>query len=779
MSASIPILIPTPREMRLLRVPPKRVRAGTACRILTSDRAEPRISFAVKALQQHLADHAAVRAHWVLLSDGTLRQAAPTDIVLCTDKEPGGMELLPEHLRALDGPNADQGYIIHSGEQTPIVLYAHSPVGLLHAVATLLQLIEPADQDRYELPGISIRDSPAFAIRGNNWNLFGEIGGWSYDRGDGREAYEQRIVRKLDLCWQHKVNLVIFDGLGWSTDRFPGYAPMMQRLNEAARLRGVRLLYSGYGSGYGARCNSGESFRNRTHYPDGPVYPCFGCPSADGEDIARTMGSCLSNQDLLQLKQQELTEFVERVEPGALYIHNLDISHISEAQIAWPLRCPACRERWPNDAIAAADGMAGAYAWFYDALADAINQIANPASDYCAERDCLLFMVSPNYSSYDADDDEWQAHCDYFEVLAGELRNRNIVLGLREQFCNQDGTGGRYAQLRRRLDRTGRGTAFGGFCFMGGGGYYNNLPFIATPALAGCFEGADAVVHANGNGLHEPQQLLNAEYGWNPRGSAFHIEESHTDHAAFMQRYWHLLSGRARPTKLFAPGGFLDQACQRLYGEKAGPRMARVYRLSGSRPIQELGPCFHRASVLLPLWNTLLPTGRFSTFRRKGIEWKPELDSAVWHALRLLKTAGEEMALLNRKGARLAARAERDAPSPDVQADIAWFATSLSLGGRLAGCVAAYLGTFERAHRAASMGAGIEEALLAVAGLRRRLARLSSTMRERVPGEPLDYLGGEVGFSRNVVADLQRQARDMATTLTTGAWPAQPVSTWW
>jgi len=777
MNASRPILIPTPREMRLLRGLPKRVQTGTSCRIMAS--AEPRVAFAVEALQRHLADRATVQAHSLALSDEALRDAAPTDIVLCADSDPRATALLPEPLRTLDGPNAEQGYVIHSDNRTPVVLYARSSVGLLHAVATLLQLIESPDRDGYELPGISIRDCPAFAIRGNNWNLFGEIGGWSYDRGDGREAYEQRIVRKLDLCWQHKINLVIFDGLGWNTDRSPGYAPMMQRLNQAARLRGVRLLYSGYGSGYGARCNSGESFRNRSHYPDGPVYPCFGCPTADGGDIARTMGSCLSNPDLLQLKQRELTEFVQRVEPGALYIHNLDISHISEALIAWPLRCPACRKRWPNDAIAAPDGMAGAYAWFYDALADAINQVVNPASDYHADRDCLLFMVSPNYSSYDADDREWQAHCDYFEVLSGELRNRNIVLGLREQFCNQDGVGGRYAQLRQHLDRAERGTAFGGFCFLGGDGYYNNLPFVATPALAGCFAGADAIVHASGNGLHEPQQLLNAEYGWNPRGSAFHIEKAQTDHAAFMRRYWRLLSGRARPAKLFAPGGFLDQACCRLYGEKAGPRMAEVYRLSGSRPIQGLGPCFHRASVLLPLWNTLLPTGRFSTFRRNGVEWKRELAPAVWRAMRSLRNASVEMSGLNRKGARLAARAARDAPSPAVQADIAWLATSLSVGGRLAGCVAAYLAAFERAYRAASTGAGIEEAILDVNRLRRRLSRQSSAMRKHMPGAPLDYLGGDVGFSRNVVTDLQRQAGDMATTLTTGEWPPQPASTWW
>ena len=779
MKMDIVSLIPTPQEQKLLRGSPKIFAASTRCRILTAGAIDPRTELAVKRLRTVLAC-LDVDAQIDVLSHGRALCLRPTDIVLCSQENAAVAALLPEHLRRFDMPNAEQAYALHSDADTPVILYAHSSAGLLHAVATLLQLLGDAEGNDYQLPNISIRDFPMFRFRGNNWNLFGEVGGWSHDRGDGPAAYEQRIARKLDLCWEYKINLVIFDGLGWGTTRFEGYAPMMQRLNSAARQRGVRLLYTGYGSGYGAGCNCSESFRNRERYPDGPAYSCCGAPDNAHDDIAQTMGTCLSNRALLALKQKELVAFVEQVEPGAMYIHNLDASRVSESEALWQARCPACRERWPNDEIAAADGMAGAFAWFYDALADSINQIANPQSGYRADRDCLLFMISPNYSSYDATDEEWQAHCDYFEALACELRNPNIVLGLREQFSNIDKPGGRYAQLRRQLDRTAPGTAFGGFCFMGGGGYYNNLPYIASPVLTSRFEGADAIVHANGNGFQEPQQLLNAEYSWNPCGSAFHVEGEQDSHQAFLSRYGDLVSGRARPAALFAPGGFLDQACLRLYGATSGPKLAAIHRLSGTKDMKRLGRCFHRASVLLPLWNTLMPTSRFSTFRREGVDWRPELSDPTWEALHLLRDACREMCDLNRRAAHLAASAVEGAPTPEIGCDIAWFESELRIGARLAACVALHLDVFEDAHRIALSGnQGKRQVLKTIARLRQRLTRLRRAMRDAAPGPAIDYQGGDIGFRERVVADLRRQLRNMVVTLNTGKWIPPKKSSWW
>ena len=87
----------------------------------------------------------------------------------------------------------------------------------------------------------------------------------------------------------------------------------------------------------------GTIFRNRKRYPDGPVYACCGMPGIKHTETSRTMGTCLSNRTLLKLKQQELVEFVRRVEPGMLYIHNVDAMGIKESTEVWRLRCPACQ----------------------------------------------------------------------------------------------------------------------------------------------------------------------------------------------------------------------------------------------------------------------------------------------------------------------------------------------------------------------------------------------------------------------------------------------------
>jgi hypothetical protein len=447
---------------------------------------------------------------------------ADDQLLLCGNGDPYVSDMLPPDIPLPAGGAPEQGYILHSALDTPVVLFATHPVGLLYAVATLRQAFA-SDAAALRLPNLSITDSPAFRWRGNNWSLFGEVGGWSYERGDGRPEFEKRVLRKLDLCLEYKINLVIMDGLGWNTARSLGYAPMMRRLNQAARRRGIRLLYAGYGSGYGCPCQDGTAFRNRRSYPDGEIYSCCGSPSRHS-GVSRTMGTCLSNRKLLKLKQHELAEFVRQIEPGALYIHNLDESVLAESAKTWVMRCDDCRRQWPNDDVLAPDGLAGAMAWFYDRLADAINRVRNPKTGYDAKRDCLLLMVSPNYSDYSEADAAWRRYLDYYTTVGRIIRNPNVIIGLREQYCNAQSPEHRYAQMRQHLDQQGIALPLGTIAFTGGDGYYNNVPFLATPVLTGCFEGADLVLYANGNGYQEPQQLLNAEYCWNPTGSAFHAE---------------------------------------------------------------------------------------------------------------------------------------------------------------------------------------------------------------------------------------------------------------
>ena len=316
----------------------------------------------------------------------------------------------------------------------------------------------------------------------------------------------------------------------------------------------------------------------------------------------------------------------------------------------------------------------------------------------------------------------------------------------------------------------------------GGDGYFNNVPFIATSAMTGCFEGADMVLYANGNGYQEPQQLLNAEYCWNPTGSAFHAETLPKDRDEWWPRYLALSAGTARPPGLFRKDGFLDCACRRLYGDDAGPLIAEIHRLRGRTNLRPLSERFDRPSVLLPVWTTLMPAGRFSTFRRLNVSWRQSIDEPTWAKVRLLRKACTEMAALNTRAANLAAQAKRvSAPRTQVRNDIAWLETTLRLGATFAGLTAEYLRLMETADRAVSRAPATAKrnALREIAALRRTLARVPASLARAAPCQPVDHLGGDVGYRQEMLALLRDELHRMETTLKTGEWLPQPESTWW
>jgi len=140
-----------------------------------------------------------------------------------------------------------------------------------------------------------------------------------------------------------------------------------------------------------------------------------------------------------------------------LYIHNVDAMGIHESAEVWKMRCPACRKKWPSDEVVAEDGMAGGFAFFYDELARAVNKVRNPKSGYDAKRDCLLLMVSPAYTRLDEADKQWKKESAYFTLMSRPCKERNIVFGLREQFCEEKDASLRFRQLRESLDRDGNG----------------------------------------------------------------------------------------------------------------------------------------------------------------------------------------------------------------------------------------------------------------------------------------------------------------------------------
>jgi hypothetical protein len=776
-------LIPTPREIRFPDGTPKRYSGGRTYRIMLCGKTDRQVEFAAGFLRSRLAKAADVR--WQVVQAGTrdIACARLTDILLCADGAAALSSLVGPDLARLEGLAAQQGYAIRSAAASPVVLYACSPTGLLYAAATLLQLVRAEGRDLL-LDNVEVKDWPEFEYRGNNWLLANELYGWSYDRGDGRKAYEERIVRKLDLSVLYKINLITFDGFGWNPERFSGYGPLMRRLARAARLRGIKLEFGGYGSSYGMQAGyDGTIFRNRKRYPHGTVYACCGMPGIKHTETSRTMGTCLSNRALLKLKQEELVEFVRRVEPGMLYIHNVDAMGIKESTGVWRLRCPACRKKWPSDEVAARDGMAGAFALFYDALARAVNGVRNRKSGYDAARDCLLMMVSPAYTSLEEGDRKWRKECAYFALISRLCRERNIVFGLREQFCNFRDASPRYRQMRKAVDAAGNGHRIANIFFYGGDGFMSNYPFLATPVLNRYFQGAHIIMTGNGDGYQEPQQLLHAEYCWNPHGSAFHVEPLAATHAAWKRRYLDLCSTRASPRAIFGKGGFLDVACCGLYGPKAGKRVAEIYRMSGRHSLKGLFPAgfqspdYDRPPVFLPLHNKLAPAGVFAS---AGIVWQKEFGADAVAKVRRLARAYREMIAMNRRAQKLARRAAGDCRDPDTADDLRWMAGTLSSGARLLEAGVRYLDLFVPAQRQVSRDRdGRARILRRIRSEENRLAALERELALRAPGPALDPKGGDLDAGCAAVAGLRSCLQTMRETLKTGRWPASGESVWW
>lgn len=779
-------LIPTPRHLRFLGGTAKRYSRGSICRILLCGKTDDQAEFVADFLRARLVRAAGIRWSVVRAGAGEVSRARPADMLLCADGSSALSSLLGSdlaRLEGLEGLAAQQGYGIRSAQDSPVVLFARSSVALLYAVASLLQLVRTEGGDIL-LNNVELKDWPEFEYRGNNWLLANELYGWSYDRGDGLKAYEKRIIRKLDLCALHKINLVGFDGFGWNPERFPGYGAMMRRLARAARLRGIRLQFGGYGSGYGLQAAyDGNIFQNRTRYPDGAVYTCCGMPGISHTETSRTMGTCLSNQALLKLKQEELVEFVRRVEPGMLYIHNIDAMGIKESTEVWKLRCPACRKKWPSDAVVAEDGMAAAFASFYNALAQAVNKVRNPNSGYVAARDCLLTMVSPAYTSLEEADHEWRQECGYFNLVSRLCRERNIVFGLREQFCNFQDASPRYRALREAVDANGKGHRIANIYFYGGDGFTSSYPFLATPVLNRYFQGAHIIMTGNGDGYQEPQQLLHAEYSWNPHGSAFHVEPMAPTREAWKQRYRDLCTTRASIKAISGKDGFLDVACERLYGPKSGAKVAEIYRMFGRNSLQSLFPegfqrtAYDRPPVFLPLSNKLAPVGIFSN---AGIVWQKEFSAESVVKVRHLARTYREMIALNRRAQRLAQRAAGDCVELETANDLRWLARTLACGARILEAGARYLDLFVPAQRQAARNRdGSAPILRRIRSEEIRLTALERELASRAPGLALDPKGADLSAGFAAVAGLRNGLRTMRETLKTGRWPNPGAHVWW
>ncbi len=461
-----------------------------------------------------------------------------------------------------------------------IAMVATTEEGLLRAAATLLQLVSD-EGDSVSIPHVSIVDWPFFRSRcASDWLLNVEANRWGYDFADGPEAYLERIERKLEMCFQYKINQVWFDGFGWDINRTPQYAGLMRECSRHARSLGIRLTFAGYGGGYGTSYQKselyragyqGEVFINCRPYPDGEEYLCCGLP---GYDDARRYGTCPSNEALQEAKLAEMARFVAAVEPGFMYIHDIDAGTLAESHKAWLMRCDECRRRWPSDEMADARGQAGAMAAWFRKVREHLSAVET-ADGYAPSRDLITIFTSPVYGAAHDAPEVWETEVEYFSTLSRLIGPvGGIQFGFREQFLQPSGEK-RIAQLRAALDGVGNGHGIHVISFMGGDNYTSYDLVNTSGAMAHLFEGAASVCLSNGGVFEEPVQLLNAEWLWSGDRAEYIERPGDPDEAERLRRA--LCYGHHRPAGVFANDGLLRRACHRLWGPEAGEPMYRFY----------------------------------------------------------------------------------------------------------------------------------------------------------------------------------------------------------
>ena len=537
----------------------------------------------------------------LLLPYAQYSEGRGTDTILSEDDR--------QTLRSRDA-GGQQYVLVVQSQGKSVNLIGGTSQGVLYASASLVQLIVK-EGDVVAIPAVHLRDFPDFKYRmAADWLMNVEINKWSYDWGDGIKAYSQRIRRKLDLCTRYKINMVLAHGFGWGADFFPGFAEMMQELNQYARDRGIKMVTGGYGASYGIAYQSGplyeeapylgKVFKNRVAYPDGKIYQCMGfSDSKDPLIDTRTLGSCRANEELNAQKAAELREYVERTEPGGLYIHHEDFGEYDGTQASWLQRCERCKKRWPNDDLKALDGGAGGLANGYGKLIEAVNGVRNSKTGYDASRDCTIIVISPVYDTGSLSVKEWENVLQLWQNIGRQLpKAENVEIGFREIFPLQGSTRKWVYYFKHTMSAAKLPFAIFMF-FAGGADYYlSDYPAVPTPAIDRSFLGSEAIYNASGGFNQEPMQIIDAEYSWNTRSNGFFHDPSNYEDAV---RIWKsYVDNEARPNEIFGKDGLLEKVCECLYGRTAGKHVSKIHTTFEVVDRKETPP---------GMWSKLYPMG--------------------------------------------------------------------------------------------------------------------------------------------------------------------------
>lgn len=163
--------------------------------------------------------------------------------------------------------------------------------------------------------------------------------------------------------------------------------------------------------------------------------------------------------------------------------------------------------------------------------------------------------------------------------------------------------------------------------FSSSDGFYSDKIYTPSAAYAVFMQNADLVLCANGSALQKPTMAANAEYLWNPTGSAFYNLELLGDYNEQFAHYNDFREGKLRPDGIYGEDGLLDVSCELLFGKEHGRQIAEIYRLQGKNGES---PVFTACNVELwtnytkvnypMLWDTPVGIDQQRTYRERFSE---------------------------------------------------------------------------------------------------------------------------------------------------------------
>ncbi len=580
----------------------------------------------------------------------------------------------------------EQGYILKKEEGKPVIIFAKSELGCAYGLMTLLQIAS------LDLKSFAIYDSPDFKLRANMWTIWAETAIASYDFGDGPDSYIERITLKLDMYMKFKINGVYADGFGLDPSRSPDYARVMRAINDEARKRGISLYTGCYGMSYGSSAFPGafcgKTYKNRKSYPDGEIYECIGSYLAytmtsdvtvdRGERLtevrAREWGTCLSNDELTHMKIAEMKEYLKATHCGGFYLHNMDAYEVHPEM--WLARCENCRKKWPNDDVFAADGMAGAFAYYFGKIANELSTVKD--GDYDASKHFKIMAVSPGYSYHSISrDEEYDNNIKFWSAVSKLIESKNVTAGFREQLSYHNSPVLRQTALEKFDMKMDSGI----INFSGADGFYDDKIFTITAIFFKTMKKFDEMINANGNAFQEPLQIFNAEYMWNSDNSSFYNEENlPLDYESLAKLYNDSIAGVHRPDEIYKEGGIIDVICEKIYGKEIGKKMAELTKLSGSSGEPPIA-CAANVDIYTR-YNFLV-----YDFRWENNELSPEM---VLHYKNRFDTCNS----VTKKAFAIMKDVLLCEMSAEMRSDLEWLSESFEMGEKLTALLGEYMGLY-------------------------------------------------------------------------------------